>query len=103
MAAHLLVLYNVPKDPMHFEQYYHGTHIPLAKRLPGLRSYTINKGAVGTPDGPAPYYLVAVLTFDSMGAIQAAFGSPQGRETVADVPKFATGGVTIMMYETQEV
>ena len=36
-----------------------------------------------------------------MDAIQAAVGSPEGQATVADVPKFATGGVTILMYETQ--
>ena len=103
MAAHVLALYNTPTDPTHFEQYYHGTHIPLAKKLPGLRSYTISKGAIGTPAGAAPYYMVADLEFDSMEAIQAALTSPEGATTVADVPNFASGGVTLMMYETATV
>lgn len=103
MAAQVLVLYNAPADPAAFEQYYHGTHAPLAKRLPGLRSYTINKGVLASAAGDSPYYLVAVLSFDSMGAIQAALGSPEGQAAVADVPKFATGGVTILMYETQNL
>lgn len=103
MAAHLLVLYNMPSDTTHFEQYYHGTHIPLAKRFPGLRSFTLSKGAIASPAGSAPYYFVADLAFDSMDALQAALTSPEGQATVRDVPNFATGGVTIMMYESQAV
>lgn len=103
MAAHVLALYNTPTDPTHFEQYYHGTHVPIAKRLPGLRSYTISVGAIGSPAGPAPYYLIATLTFDSMAAIQAALTSPEGQATVADVPNFATGGVALMMYESRDL
>lgn len=103
MAAHVLALYNAPTDPTHFEQYYHGTHLPIAKQLPGLRAYTINKGAIGTPAGPAPYYLIATLTFDSMAAIQAALQSKEGQATVADVPNFATGGVSLLMYESTDV
>jgi uncharacterized protein (TIGR02118 family) len=103
MAAHVLALYNVPTDPTHFEQYYHGTHVPIAKRLPGLRAYSINVGAIGSPAGLAPYYLIATLTFDSMAAIQTALQSPEGLATVADVPNFATGGITLMMYESRDV
>jgi uncharacterized protein (TIGR02118 family) len=103
MAAHILALYNVPKDPTAFEQYYRGTHLPLAKQFPGLRSYTISKGALGAGGGDVPYYLVAVLAFDSMAAIQAALESPAGQAAVADVGKFATGGATILTYETEEV
>lgn len=103
MAAHVLALYNEPTDPTAFEQYYTGTHVPLAKRLPGLRSYTVSRGPVVVPGGTAPYYFVAVLTFDSVDAIQAALTSPEGKATVEDVPKFATGGATIMMYETRDV
>jgi uncharacterized protein (TIGR02118 family) len=92
----------VPADPTAFEQYYRGTHIPIAKRMPGLRSYVINRGPLASAGG-APYYLVAVLSFDSMDAIQAAMSSPEGQATLADVPNFATGGVTIVMYETETV
>jgi uncharacterized protein (TIGR02118 family) len=46
---------------------------------------------------------VAILTFDSMADIQKAFGSPEGKATAADVPKFASGGVEMQMFETREV
>jgi hypothetical protein len=55
----LLVLYGQPKDPVSFDKYYHETHIPIAKRMKGLKKWTIGK-VQGTPDGqPAPFYYVA--------------------------------------------
>jgi uncharacterized protein (TIGR02118 family) len=103
LGAQVLALYNMPIDPTAFEQYYHGTHIPLAKRMPGLRSYVINKGPLASGDGSSAYYLVALLSFDSMDTLQAAIASPDGQAIVADLPNFATGGVTILTYETQVV
>jgi len=103
MAAQVLVLYNEPLDPKAFEAYYFGTHVPLAKQLPGLRKYTVNRGGLSVPGGVPPYFFIAILDFDSMQAVQNAFASPQGVATVADVPRFASGGVTILTYETQEV
>ncbi|GAC1406957.1 MAG: EthD family reductase [Candidatus Velthaea sp.] len=103
MAAHLLALYNEPTNPGAFEAYYFGTHVPIAKRLPALRKYTVNRGQLATAAGEPPYFLVATLEFDSMDALRAALGSPEGQAAVADVPNFATGGVSILMYETQEV
>jgi uncharacterized protein (TIGR02118 family) len=103
MAAQLLALYGAPTDPAAFEAHYFGTHVPLAKKMPGLRSYTVNKGALSAGDGKPPYFLLAILEFDSMEALGAAAGSPEGQAAVADVPTFATGGCTILTYETQTV
>jgi uncharacterized protein (TIGR02118 family) len=96
--AQVLVLYNAPTDPVAFQSYYEKTHIPLAKKIPGLKSYTVSDGAVQGLAGNAAY-LVAILTFDSMADLQAALGSPEGQATAADVQNFASGGATIMVYE----
>ncbi|HTB01309.1 MAG TPA: EthD family reductase [Bradyrhizobium sp.] len=101
--AEVVVLYKTPKDPAAFDKYYAETHIPLAKKLPGLRKYQVSQGAVATPAGPSGLYLVAVLTFDSMAAVQNAFGSAEGKATAADVPKFASGGADIMFFDTKVV
>lgn len=100
MAAHLYALYHAPTDPAAFDAYYAATHAPLAKKIPGLRSYEISHGRVHSPAGPAPYHLVADLTFDSMPALQAALGSPEGAATAADLENFATGGVTLLFFES---
>ena len=102
MAA-FVVTYKKPKDAAAFDKYYVQTHIPLAKKIPGLRTYQISRGGVTTPTGPSDVHLVATLTFDDMTAIQAAFASPEGQATAADVQKFATGGVDMMFFDTEEV
>jgi uncharacterized protein (TIGR02118 family) len=35
-----LILYNKPDDAPAFERHYHDVHMPLAKKLPGLRRAT---------------------------------------------------------------
>jgi uncharacterized protein (TIGR02118 family) len=55
---------------------------------------------VGTPDGsPAPYHRIAELYFDDLDHMKSVVASPEGQATVADLPKFATGGVTIVISE----
>jgi uncharacterized protein (TIGR02118 family) len=98
--AMLIALYGTPDDAVAFDQYYFQTHVPIAKRLPGLRSYQITRGPVLSPNGPSPWYLVAMLAFDSMQAIQSAIASPEGQATAADLANFATGGVELMFGDT---
>jgi uncharacterized protein (TIGR02118 family) len=98
----MLVLYNAPADTVAFQRYYHQTHIPLAKKIPGLRSTTISDGPVQALAGDAPY-LVASLTFDSMADLQAAMASPEGQATTADLQNFASGGATVLIYEGKSV
>jgi uncharacterized protein (TIGR02118 family) len=102
-VAQVVVNYKIPKDPAAFEKYYAETHIPIAKKMPGLRQYQISKGPVATPAGPSGIHLIAILTFDSLAAIGAAFGSAEGKATAADVAKFATGGADIVFFDTSEV
>ena len=98
MAA-AIVLYNMPTDPQVFDDYYTSTHVPIAKKIPGLRRYRVSKGPVVTPAGPAPYHLVASLSFDSMADLQVALGSPEGQAVVADLPNFASAGATVLLFE----
>jgi uncharacterized protein (TIGR02118 family) len=101
--AKLVVMYKMPTDAAAFDKYYAETHIPIAKRIPGLRRYDVSSGPVMTPAGPAAYQLIATLYFDDMAAIQKAFASPEGQAAAGDVPKFATGGVEMFMFDTRDV
>ncbi|MBU6438433.1 MAG: EthD family reductase, partial [Betaproteobacteria bacterium] len=83
--AKLFAVYQQPKDAAAFDAYYFGTHVPLAKTIPGLRSYEVTRGDVMGMAGKHGVYLVAVLEFDSMAAIGAAMVSPQGQATAADL------------------
>ena len=101
--AELVVLYKTPKDAAAFDKYYFETHVPLAKKLPGLKKYAVSKGPVATPGGPSQFHLVAILTFDTLGDIAKAFGTPEGKAAAADVPKFASGVVDMQMFDTKDV
>lgn len=99
--AQVLVLYNTPADPAVFDAYYHGTHILLVNKIPGLRSNLISNGPIQAIAGDASY-LVAELTFDSMAELNAALASPEGQATAADLPNFASGGATILLFDTKQ-
>jgi uncharacterized protein (TIGR02118 family) len=101
--ARLVVMYRTPKDPAAFDKYYFATHVPIAKKIPGVRRYEVSQGPVGTPAGPSGFQLVATLHFDDVAAIQKAFASPEGQAAVADVQVFATGGVDIYMFDNRDV
>jgi uncharacterized protein (TIGR02118 family) len=97
-----MVMYKTPKDTAAFDKHYSDKHVALAKKIPGVRKYEVSRGAVATPAGPSGYHLVAVLQFDDMAAIQKAFASAEGQAAVADVGTFATGGVDIYMFDSQD-
>jgi uncharacterized protein (TIGR02118 family) len=101
--AKLIAMYKMPKDATAFDAYYFKTHVPLAKTMPGLRRYEVSKGPVLTPAGPSAYYLFATLHFDSLEAIAAAFASPEGKATAADLSNFATGGVEVAFHDSRDV
>jgi uncharacterized protein (TIGR02118 family) len=97
-----LVLYDTPDDPAAFDKHYNEIHIPLAKQLPGLLRYTVSRNC--TPVRGKQYYLVAELDWESTEAMQAAFASEIGKQTGADVPKFAPGDKShSLIFEVAEV
>lgn len=65
------------------EKHYLGTHVSIARRLPGLRNYVIGK-LIKTPGIQDSRYRMAVLVFDSLDAYRAAYASSAGRELLED-------------------
>jgi uncharacterized protein (TIGR02118 family) len=101
--ARLVVLYKTPKNAEAFDKHYASTHIPLAKKVPGLKKYDVSQGAIGTPAGPSGIHLVATLYFDSMDALKAGLSSPEGQAAAGDLANFADGGVDLYMFDTKDV
>lgn len=98
----LTVLYGHPTDPAAFQKYYHEIHIPLAKKMQGLRGWTIGVCEPVVVGEQPPYYMIVSLFADSRAAMEAILASPAGQATIADVPNFATGGVTFV-YDQEQV
>ena len=99
-AAQLIALYKTPKDPKAFDAYYFSTHVPLAKKIPGLQKYEVSDGGVGGPGGGA-YHLVALLSFKSAADIGAGLGAPDGQAAAGDLGNFADGGVELLVFDTK--
>ncbi|MEU4247651.1 EthD family reductase [Amycolatopsis sp. NPDC026612] len=91
-TARFVVIYDSPSDVDAFERHYNEVHVPLAKQYPGLRRYTRSDEPV--PVIGEPCYLVVMLDWDDMGALEAALGSEIGRrvaeDATANLARYAT-------------
>jgi uncharacterized protein (TIGR02118 family) len=94
---------NTPTDIEEFERHYREVHIPLAKKMAGLRRYTLSRGE--SPVRGDAYYRIAELDWDDMESFQRAAGSPEGRATAEDVDHLAqwSPGVQSMVFEAEDV
>ena len=101
--AKLYVIYQQPADPAVFDACCFNKHVPLARTIPGLRSYEVTQGDVMGMGGTHAVYLVATLAFDSIAAIAAAMASAEGQATAADLANFAAAGVDVLMGDTAMV
>lgn len=98
----LTVLYGHPRDPQAFDRYYQDVHIPIARTMKGLTGWTIGKCESATPGESPPYYMIVALYADTRADLEAILATPEGQATIADVPNFATGGVTFL-YDNEVV
>jgi uncharacterized protein (TIGR02118 family) len=90
----LVALYAQPDDPQAFDKAYFESHIPLIRKVPGLRDIQVmrvQRTLMG--DG---FYLMAVMRFDDEDAIKAAMRSPEMQVAGDNLNQFAEGLVTLM-------
>lgn len=100
----MIAIYKTPVDKDAFDKHYFNVHIPLAKKLPGLRKYDVSKIPIISTTGDSETYLIGTLHFDSLEAIKTAFASPQGRDCATDRKIFAADDkVQIYIFDTEEV
>ena len=88
------VLYGHPKSPEDFEKYYFGTHMQLVAAAKGGKRTETSICAPAADGSPAPYYRIFEIWFDSQADMTAITATPEWKKVVADVPNYATGGIT---------
>src|SRR3984885_5832099 len=101
----MVVIYRTPKNVGGFDRHYFEIHVPLAKKIPGLRKYEVSDGPIATPVGTSDVYRIGTLYFDDLAAIKKAFASPEGQAAGADRPHFAPddSGVQMFLFDNTEV
>jgi uncharacterized protein (TIGR02118 family) len=103
--ARMLVIYPTPNDIEAFDRHYFDIHVPLAKKIPGLRKYEVNNGPIVSPIGPSNIHRIGTLYFDDLAALQKAFASPEGQAAGADRRLYAPddSGVQMFLFDNREV
>src|SRR5438552_11926075 len=96
----VIVLYNQPKDTAAFEKYYAEKHVPLfashAQEIGVTRVELVKFPA--TIDGQRPaLYRMADLRWESRAALEKGIATAGFKAVAADLPTFATGGVTVLI------
>jgi uncharacterized protein (TIGR02118 family) len=92
----LIALYNVPEDPDAFDAHYRDVHSAIVARYPNLRDVRLTKPA-GVGGRPAPYHLMAEMSFDTAADLDAALMSAAGADSARDLRNFAGAGVTLFI------
>src|SRR5215470_19810554 len=99
--ASIIVLFGKPQNPQEFEELYWKEHVPMAKKMPGLKKYTVHK--VAPPPGrEPPYYQIVEMEFENMDALKKATRSPESQESTSHASKIATGGITFLFVDSKE-
>lgn len=95
----LMVLYPQPTNVDQFEADYRA-HLDLLRRaldIPeGERPYTVTHFLPG-PNGPAPYYQLFSLPFESAEALREARARPGMPEVAADAARISSGGPPVVL------
>src|SRR5574341_925239 len=78
------------------ERHYLEHHVPLARRLPGLRHYRVGR-AVDFGPPVANRHRAALLAFDDADALRAAYRSAVGRELRVDEKRLITDALVVFM------
>jgi uncharacterized protein (TIGR02118 family) len=90
MLKFMVVVYRRPELTLEeFRRHFEKVHGLLAKHLPGLKKYVQNY-ASADPERESPGWdAIVELYFDNWEAMEAAWASPQGAASDADLPAFA--------------
>lgn len=94
----MVAVYSKPRNPADFEDKYFNTHVPLARKIPGLRDIKVFRVKGGVSE-ESPYHLLAELYFDDMASLQAGLSSPQGKEAGKNIMSFAKDTMTLFFAE----
>jgi len=102
VTVKLVVLYTQPSDADAFDRHYLGTHMPLVRAIPGLQRAESGRIGAYLDGGEQTFYRVAELYFADQQALEASFGSDEGKATAADYQQIAPPGSRMFVQAVDE-
>ena len=101
--ARIVAFHKRPPDPEAWLEYYRDVHIPIVRKIPGVRNIRWGNVLRTTDGSPPPCWLISDVYFDDMDALETALQTPEMHEAFADTSKFILdGNVQIMFCEAQD-
>ena len=67
-------------------------------KIPGVKASRCSFDVKLLGPGKAPYFCVFEAEFESEAALMSALASKEGQAVAADVPNYASGGVTMVHF-----
>ena len=90
MSKFMVVLYRRPDLTVaQFRRHLEEVHAPLAKVLPGLKGYKQNHASEDHQRRHPDWDAIVELYFENRESMDAAWATPQGAASDADLPLFA--------------
>ena len=91
------VLFGQPTDAAAFERHYLSVHLPLLRAVAGIRRIELARPLPQEKGVLPSHHRITELWFDSLEQMTAVTHSADWRQVLDDVPKFASGGVTVLV------
>ena len=101
MAVKITINFSDPVDPDAFVRHDVETHVPLVNALPRLRGFEYARAVTNFGGSPPDVFWSISMTFDDEAAMHAAFVSPEGKATMADMPNYPAGSMKSVISEVQ--
>ncbi len=97
----LVALFKKPPEMNSFDEHYNNLHIPLVKKMPGMKRLEVSK-VTGAPLAIPQFYLMAEMCFENKKSLDAAMMSPEGIAAAKDLMSFAKDIVQMFFTDTIE-
>jgi len=97
----LVALFRRPVDESTFEEHYEHVHLPLIRKMPGLKKLEAGK-ITGAPMSTPQFYRIAEMYFDNQQMLNVSMMSPDGMAAAKDLMSFAKDIVQLFYAEVGE-
>jgi len=92
-----VTIYRRVDDEVQLEEFFSGTHLPLAEQLPGLLKSEVSR-VTGKPGGASRFHMMYELYFASEAEFEAALQSPPGVELMLALKPWADARLISWFY-----
>ncbi|WP_044747448.1 EthD family reductase [Bacillus alveayuensis] len=98
----LVALYKQPEDKEKFDEHYFNVHVPITKKIPGLKKMKVTKFSTTPMGDVSEYYLMCEMYYEDYDAMKKGMRSEEGKASAKDLMSFAKDIVTLIIGEEKE-